>query len=134
MLIQRDVRKLFQELVHSKIAQIEMGGSNVTIHFFGDESKYSLKTTVYYGGNFIPKSVRNSLKHKAPIHHIQLKTFLSVDEKAFKIHLNCIGTLENVNPGNFLELLEEFCWTADEWRLILDEQDRNDLIHVRVPQ
>jgi len=132
MLAQKDLKKLFNQLMQNEIAQIDLGGSNITIRFHPVESKFSLSTPVYLGGNFIPKSVRKCLSHKTPFASESIKTFLTVDENNFRIDLNFIGTVENLSGEKFRELLEEFSWLADEWRLFLDDHDKNDIIHVRV--
>ncbi|MCE5319368.1 MAG: hypothetical protein LLG04_18635 [Parachlamydia sp.] len=132
MIIEKELKKIFHQLVKEEVAQIAVGGTDITIRVL-DRSKFSLSTAVYFGGNFIPKSVRNCVAHKGSLPQERIKTYLTVDEPNFKIFLNYVGSLENLRNHGFGELLEEFSWAADEWRLILDEHDRNDLIHVRVP-
>lgn len=134
MLIQSDLKKLFHQLVKEEIAHIELGGSNITVRMMDRTSTFSLATPVYFGGNFIPKSVRSCLSQKAPFAtQSSIKTHLTVDEPNFRIWLNYIGSLDHMNGERLKEVLEEFSWLADEWRLKLDEHDRNDLIHVRQP-
>lgn len=127
-----ELKKLFHQLVREDMAQIELGGSNIFVRILDNVSTFSLTTQVYFGGNFIPKSVRRCLSQKAPFVHEKIKTNLSIDEANFKIFLNYLGTLDNLNGEKFKELLEDFSWLADEWRLYLDEHDKNDLVHVRV--
>lgn len=132
MIIEQDLKKLFQQLDHDDIAQISLGGSDVMIRVFDDASKISLITTVYSGGNFIPKSVRNGISHKSLFNHATIKTSLAVDESQYLINLHYLGHLEHLNNQNFAHLLEEFTRLAHAWRAYLDEHDKNDLIHVRV--
>lgn len=132
MLLERDLKKLFHQLVHEDIAQISLGNSDITVRVLDGESKLTLTTPVYFGGNFIPKSVRNCLSQKSPFNQATIKTSLSVDENNFLVYLNYLGSLDNLNRKGFSDLLEEFTWLADEWRLFLDERDRNDLIHIHV--
>lgn len=132
MIIEKDLRKLFHQLIHDDVAQILLGGSTITIRVFDHASKLALSTPVYLGGNFIPKSVRKCLSQKAPFDEGWIKTQLSVDENDFKINLNYTGAVNDLNNQKFKDLLEEFSWQADEWRFFLDEHDKNDLIHVRV--
>jgi hypothetical protein len=133
MVMQKELKKLFHQLVREDMAQIELGGSNITIRVLDHASTFSLTTPVYYGGNFIPKSVRRCLSQKGPIFRENIKTNLTVNENNFEIFLNYLGSLDHLNGEKFKELLEEFSWLADEWRLYLDEHDRNDLVHVRIP-
>ncbi len=127
------LKHLFQQLIKDDMAQIELGGSNITIRVLDHASTFSLSTPVYFGGNFIPKSVRHCLSQKTPFPQTGIKTNLSIDEANFKIYLNYFGALEHLNGDKFRELLEDFSWLADEWRFYLDEHDKNDLVHVRVP-
>lgn len=133
--IENDLKKLIHQLVHKDIGQIFYNGSDIIVRIIEpqNDSKLSLRTPVYNGGNYIPKSVRQCVSEKSPFagHH-QIKTYLTVDEDNFRINLNYLGVFENLDKGKFHDLLEEFSHLADEWRLYLDENDHRDLIHVRV--
>lgn len=133
MIIEKELKKIFHQLVKDEVAQIAVGTTDITIRVLEDASKFSLSTPVYFGGNFIPKSVRHCVTHKSSIPNERIKTNLSLDESNFKIYLNYVGNIDHIRANGFGQLLEEFSWLADEWRLILDEHDRNDLVHVRVP-
>lgn len=132
MIIEKDLKKLFQQLDHDEEAQISLGGSDVLIRVYDDASKISLVTTVYFGGNFIPKSVRTGVSQKSPFNHTTIKTSLAIDEKQFLVNLHYLGHLEFMNNHNFARLLDEFTGLARSWKAYLDERDRNDLVHVRV--
>lgn len=132
MIIEKDLKKLFQQLDHDDVAQVTLAGSDVLIRVFDDASKISLATTVYYGGNFIPKSVRNGISQKSPFNNISIKTSLAIDERQYLVNLNYLGHLEHLNNQNFTHLLEEFTRLAHAWRAYLDEHDKNDLVRVHV--
>lgn len=132
MIVEKELRKLLHQLVKEDIAQINLGGTEITVHVFDQSTKLSLSSSVYFGGNFIPKSVRQSLSHKPIFEKGHINTFLSVDESNYRISLNYLGALNHLNKRMFVDLLEEFSCLSDEWRLYLDEHDKNDLIHVRV--
>lgn len=134
MLAQKELRKLFNQLLEKEIAHVELGGSNITIRFLVDESKFILTTSVYFGGNYIPNSVRKCLSSSTPFVKEHMKTYLTVDEGKFQIDLNYIGTLDSMNGEKFKNLLEEFSWLSEEWRLYLDDHDKNDIVHVRMPR
>ncbi len=133
MIIEKELKKIFHQLVKEEVAQIAVGGTDITIRVLDDASKFSLSTPVYFGGNFIPKSVRSCVAHKTSIPNERIKTHLTLDEPNFKIYLHYVGNIDHIRTHGFGQLLEEFSWLADEWRLILDEHDKNDLVHVRVP-
>lgn len=134
MIVEKELRKLLHQLIKEEIAQIVLGGSEVTVHVFDNNTKIFLSSSVYFGGNFIPKSVRQSLENKPLFQNGHISSYLSVDEENFRISLNYVGGLEHLNKHMFVDLLEEFSWLADEWRLYLDEHDKHDLIHVRSPK
>lgn len=126
------INQILQQLYFFERAEIDMGHSeSVHIQLLDNRSKIKMTTIVYIGQDYIPNSVRNCYQEKAPFPN-QLHTFLILDEEQYKIFLNYEGELERLNEENLNGLLEEFNWQAEEWRLYLDENDRNDLIHVRV--
>jgi len=130
MLLESDLKKLFKQLMSNDQAQIALLGTDITIRMF-DASKLSLTASVYNGSNYIPSSVRKCVSQKSPF-HAGIKTHLVIDENNFEVDLNYSGRLETINPEGFSQLLEEFSWLAGEWKLVLDEHDRNDLVHVKV--
>jgi hypothetical protein len=131
MLVENDLKKLFQELAHHETAEISIGGVNMKIHVFDHASKIHLTSPVYFGGNYIPKSVRQCITQKAPFDELLIKTYLTIEEGAFQVFLHYIGGVEALTRHQFKELLEHFSFLSDEWRLFLDKHDKNDLIHIR---
>jgi hypothetical protein len=134
MIVEKEFRKLVHQLVKEEVAQIVLGHSEITVHVFDNAAKISLASTVYFGGNFIPKSVRRCMSQSLAFQKGHIKTFFNIDEENFRITLNYIGGLSHLNKRMFVDLLEEFSWLADEWRLYLDEHDKNDLVYVHVPK
>ncbi|MBA3815008.1 MAG: hypothetical protein H0X29_00495 [Parachlamydiaceae bacterium] len=132
MIIEKDLRKLLHRLINEEMAQITLGGSEVDIHVYDNATKISLSSPVYFGGNFLPLSVRKCLTQSPSFEKGHIKTELKLDEQTFQVALKYIGGLEFLNKRNFVDLLEEFSWLADEWRMYLDEHDKNDLVYVHV--
>jgi len=133
MIIEKDLKKLFHQLDHDDIAHISLGSSDVTVRVFDGASRITLSTPVYHGGNFLPKSVRHCTSQKLTLlNPIQIKTSLRIDEENFRVILNYLGDLGGLTTIQFKDILEEFSYLAEEWRLHLDENDKNDLVHVRV--
>ncbi|MBS4167790.1 hypothetical protein [Parachlamydia sp. AcF125] len=131
MILDSEIKKLFNKLDHEDCAQITLMGSDIfvkTDHI----SQISLLTQVYFGENFIPQSVRHCLSGKAPFDDSALETFLSVDERQYKIFLNHNGKIDHLSHRTFIDVLEEFSHQAEEWKLVLDEHDKNDLVYSRV--
>lgn len=134
MIVEKELRKLLHQLIKEEVARITLGNTEMTVHVFDNSTKISLSSTVYFGGNFIPKSVRNCLTKKPAFEKGHITTYLTTDEENYSIALNYVGGLEHLNKRMFIDLLEDFSTLADEWRLYLDEHDKNDLIHVRSPK
>jgi hypothetical protein len=132
MAIEDNLKGLIHQLVHKDLGNIQVNGANVSVCVFEQDSKLSLSTIVYYGGNYIPKSVRKSLSSPVPFSKKNIKTYLLVDELNFHITLNYLDSLESLDREKFKILLEEFSWQAEEWRYFFDEHDRQDLIHINV--
>lgn len=132
MLIENDLKKLFHQLSNDEIAHIVLRGTEISVRIFENSSKISLTSPVYFGGNFIPKSVRQCTEQKPPFPPGTVKTYLTIDESAFQVHLNYTGLTQQLSNTKFRDLLEEFSWQAEEWKLFLDEHDKNDLVYVRV--
>ncbi len=132
MLIEEDIQKILDQLESGKPITLAFDGSDIIIHFLDDASKLFLTTSIYKGGNYIPSGVRRCLSQKAPIPHPILKTFFNIDEMHFQIHLNYLEKTQELSSQCFKDLLEKFIWIAENWRLYLDEHDKNDLIYVRV--
>lgn len=132
MIIEKEFRKLVHQLVKEEIAQIVLGNSEVTVHVLDNATKISLSSTVYFGGNFIPKSVRRCITQIPSFVRGQMKTSFTVDEDNFRVTLNYLGGLAHLNKRMFVDLLEEFSSLADAWRLYLDEHDKNDLVYIHV--
>lgn len=131
MLIQKDLKKIYNQLFKDDVFQISFFGSEITIRVFDSASKLALSTPVYYGGNFIPKSVRHGVMHKFPFKD-DIRTHLNIDEDQFQINLNYLGSIEPLDQQEFFAILEAFSEIAERWRAYLDEHDKNDLIYIRV--
>jgi hypothetical protein len=100
MIAQKELNKLFSQLLKSPVAQIELGESIIIIQFHQNEGKFSLHTSVYFGGNYIPSSVRQCLIKKPLFATQSIRTFLSTNEDKFEIVLNYMGSLENLCGDN----------------------------------
>lgn len=132
MLLEHEVKRLISELVNADVAQIDIGGSCITVKACEEGNKIFLSTPVYFGGNYIPKSVRYCLTHRAPFQSYSTQTTLKVDEDNFKVYLNHLGDIENMNKTRFIDLLENFSGLAERWREYLEEHDQNDLVHIPI--
>lgn len=132
MIIHKEIQKLFQDLSGQQSVSFNYDGVPLTMSVLDHGSQFLISASVYKGGNYIPQSVRKSVSLKNAFPLAPLKTSLEVDEDHFEIFLHYQGAYNTLNQIKFHNLLEDFNAIADDWRLKLDENDRNDLIHVRV--
>ena len=132
MLLENDLNSLLSGLAQNKNAEVFLHGSVLTLELIDQaSSKLLLSTPVYNGGNYIPKSVREGLKKHPDFSRHAMHTNFVVDEENFIVTLAHNNSLLETTKARLVDILEEFSILADEWRLYLDEQDKNDLIHVR---
>lgn len=125
-----ELHKLLNKLLKDKKIETDLFGFPLKVSIF-DETKLSLSTVVFHGGNYIPKSIRNCLhKKEGPFLDSRIRTSLSIDEFQYLIKLNYFGKMDDMDFKELGDLLEEFCWIAEEWREFLDEHGRHDLVHV----
>lgn len=132
MLAETELRRLFHKLIRQFSAKIHFFGSDITVNFCDHASKVQLSTPVYLGGNYIPKSVRECIGQHPPFNAGNLRTQLIIDEINFRIILHYSGPLNRCEDYLFEGLMEEFAMQADEWRALLDEKDKNDLVYIHV--
>lgn len=130
MLLDQELHRIFSDLAHHAEAVVEMGGQSITLQVFDHGTKILLTTPVFSGGQYIPQSVRHCVGEGFQIGDTSIRTFLKIDEQNFRVLLHYLGVLSTLNEARARALLEEFHWIAEEWRLILDERGRRDLIHV----
>ncbi|MCB1112744.1 MAG: hypothetical protein H7A37_03925 [Chlamydiales bacterium] len=130
MLLDSEMEKLFRTLLTKDSAQIYFCGSNLLICIIDNASKLSVTTPVYFGNDYIPKSVRQCTENTPPFHSDSIKTFVTIDGD--QVTLRYLGKIDPLNNYKFRELLTEFCYMAEKWRDYLDEHDKKDLLRVHV--
>ena len=131
MLIGKELEHLFHQLIQNDQAQLSIGTSDIAVRTFDHASKLSLTTPIYFGGNYIPHNVRLGVKKAPPFEKSQtIRTTLSIDEEHFRIFFSFIGATDLLNSQKFTKLIEEFCHLAEEWRIYLDEHEKDDLIYI----
>lgn len=130
MLVDRDLKKILNQLTTGSPITFAFERSEISMQFLENSSKLSLSSVIYDGGNYIPSSVRRCLSTKHLNHSPLIQTFFTIDEPQYKISINYLGPTHNLNDRYLRDLIQEFGETTEEWRLILDENDRNDLVYV----
>lgn len=132
MIVQQEVQKLFQNLIHQEAGIIVVDGSEILVRMMDHGEKVKLTTPVYCGGNYIPSKVRQAASKPNLIKSEFIHVELIVDEEGFEIFLRYIEDTHSLDLNRLKDDLEEFAWLADEWRLLLDQEDQNDRVHVPV--
>jgi len=132
MVIQKKINDITKCLSAGSPMYITVANSEIQLRSLENNKKIEFKTDVYKGENYIPKSVRNSVFGKSILKNSRMSSFLTIDEDNYLVYLNYVSNLDGINKTTFIDQVEEFSWQADEWRLYLDERDRDDLVHVRV--
>jgi hypothetical protein len=133
MLLEKDIRKLLEHAIEGVPFKINFNGLDIFVKIVDDSSKICLVTSVYHGINYIPGSVRLSLSQKVPlVPPPSIRTFLTIDEQHFQVHLNYLGHTEYVTTDSLKEIVEEFGLLAESWWFYLDQNDKNDLVYVPV--
>lgn len=131
MIAAKDIQKLFHDLVLLDHGQFFISEYEISVGIFDQTSKVSLSTPIYFGGNYIPKSVRVAITKTPPFEKNQtIKTSLTVDEENYRIFLSYIGATETLTTQKFQALIEDFHYLAEEWKIYLDEHDKNDLVYI----
>lgn len=130
MIVNKELKRLVKELIEQESAELTLSFAPINVRVCDNGSKLALATSIYEGGNYIPKSVRLGMEKKPSFHPNAIRTFLKVDEDHYQVSLHYLGPLGSINDFQLQELLEEFNGMADEWRLFLDERDKNDLIYI----
>ena len=128
MLIAKNIQQILSQLVGGDSIKVPFDDAEIVVRAIDDASKLSLTALVYEGGNYIPPSVRRSLSHNSLIFRSSILTYLTIDEEKYQIKLHYLGQA-HLNQDDLKEILEEFGWIAQKWRVYLDDHDKNDLIY-----
>jgi hypothetical protein len=124
------IKNLIDQLKHHFQAEMVVHQFSIAISLDKLRRELTLSTTVYQGQNYIPLSVRHAVSGHGLGPASAMKGVLSIDEENFAVRLTYCGVASDLSEGMLAYMLEEFSWLAEQWRWILDEQDRRDLVHV----
>ncbi|MCB1113583.1 MAG: hypothetical protein KDK62_02380 [Chlamydiia bacterium] len=130
MLSINELKSLITDLQQNKVTEFSLAGSVVTLKVSDSNKAINLSAPVYWGGNFIPISVREAIKKRPPFDDRVIETYLTLDDEAFQVILHYDGQAQAAKPEVFGALMDEFGYLVDHWREWLDEKDRDDLVHV----
>lgn len=129
MLVDKDLQKAVAQLMEGNQIHLSFDGSDINLRVVDEASKLVISTSVFYGGNYIPMSVRKSIGEKLS-NHSEIRTFLTVDEQHYQVNLHYLGHAHTLSHHHLKDLLEQFGSIAEKWRVYLNEHGKNDLIYV----
>lgn len=116
-------------LVKQKRMTIEREGFCVDVQVNPAARRVYMATTIFDGGNFVPKSVRGCLQgHGFRALDPQVEVRLTIDEQQHRVLLLVQAVADE--REQFGRVIQEFFELAHEWRAILDEYGQHDLIYI----
>lgn len=124
------IKNLVDQLRYRLRAEVSIHQFEISIVLDRLNQELTLSTAVYQGQNYIPTSVRHAVSGHVLGPASTLKGILSLDEEAFRVTLTHCQVMTELSEKSLTYLLEEFSWLAEQWRWLLDEQDRRDLVHI----
>lgn len=131
MVLQKGSIKAYEDFIKEDLELLFVSGSNVSLQE-EDEETFVLSTPIYFGADYLPKSVREAAKKTPPFNlHQTLLTSIQIDEEQFRVYLTYSGASLDLAPEKFKVILSEFDYLAGEWRIYLDEHEKKDLVWVR---
>ena len=130
MLISQELKRALYSINDSKITQFTYAGSVFTLKISEKNNSLQISAPVYWGGNYIPHSVRDCLVKRAPFDEGIIRTSLKIDEDNFSVELHFEGDTKKKPEIQLEEVFDEFSFLVNEWKEWLDQHDKNDLVHI----
>lgn len=128
------IKDMISQLTHHRTVELAMNGFRIVSQLAPLGNTLSLRTVVYEGFNYVPPSVRQCLSGSFLGPASPLKALLNLNEETFEITLAFSEPVPNLTEESLIGLLEEFTWLGEEWRRILDDHDKRDLVHILAPK
>lgn len=132
MIVQNELQKLINNLSDHDLAAINIDGNSIVVRMVNDASKISLTSVLWQGNNFIPLSVQEVVQNSQRLLNGFNGARLILHEERFLVYLHYSEPIEELSHHLFIEVLETFSSQTTRWRRILDDNDKRDLIHVRI--
>lgn len=132
MIVQNELLKLINNLCDHDLAAINIDGNSIVVRMVNDASKISLTSVLWHGNNFVPLSVREVVQNSQRLLNGFNGAKLILNEERSQVYLHYSEAIEELSHHQFTELLEVFSSQTTRWRRILDDNDKRDLIHIRI--
>jgi hypothetical protein len=127
---QKELTKAYQNLI--RLHEAEIASPHLTVHVSDANNRLSLAAPVYQGDQYIPPSVRQCVKNTPPFTSFLTRTYLTINENDYQISLHYQAHEDHLNDTKFGHIIDEFSELAEAWKRYLDDNEKKDLIHVRV--
>jgi len=132
MVTKDETQQAFKKLTVLQNAKIGDPVMGLFLHMQDFGSKLHMHSLVYVGDGFIPFSVRKAVQSHVDINPT-IDTWLKINEEEYQITLHFVQSVSHVTPDDFFALTSQFEEAVIRWRQILEERDREDLVHVHKP-
>jgi hypothetical protein len=123
----------FGKLLEEGKRTVAMCGFEVTTRLFEDGEGVYLSTPVLICRSDLLNDIRESIRFGEKVEGSGLDTFLRIDEEFGIVYLEHLGPMAAETPVEYIHLLQEFVWVANEWRYRLDLRGRGDLVSIPIP-
>ena len=117
----------FGKLLEEGHRTVTLCGFELTAKLFDDGSQVYLSTPVMIYRTDLSPAVRDAVREGATVEGSQLDGFLRLDESKGIVYLDYLGPMEAESGVEYIHLLQEFIWIANEWRYRLDLKGKLDL-------
>lgn len=131
MISENEIDQIIENLIKHQHIEMKIDGEIVVFRFSEGFKKIEISSSVFNGDNYIPKSIRRGINAPSVFPYSFIKTYFTVDERKFQVILNFTRILDN-GFSDFESWLKEFLWLAKEWRHIIEDHGREDLLFVYV--
>lgn len=130
MVTKEEIKQAFCKISSFRIARVGDSINGLFLQPVNFGTKLHLSSLVYAGDKFIPFSVR--IAASRPLQNNPLvNSWLNINEEQFQITLHFVDYLDPFDEHTLHELTSQFEETTFMWRVIFEEMDRQDLVHVQ---
>jgi hypothetical protein len=121
----------FGKLLEQGKRSLMLCGFEVASRLFNEGEQIYLSTAVLMTRAQLAPSVLEIVREGHQIEGGQLDAFLR--EENGTIYLEYLGPMECESAVQYIHLLQEFIWIANEWRYRLDLKGKEDLVSIPIP-
>lgn len=129
MITKEEAAVAHKTLSFNKVAKIGHFSMLFVLEQIDFSQNIHINTLVYQGDKFIPFGVRQAASVRVDELQRYIRTWLVINEEKYQITLHSTEKFTS-DIEKFREILSEFEDVAVKWKEILEERDREDLVHI----